>query len=179
MLLNEVEKIEKAKSILKKIADGTNPINGEAIEGDILLNDPRIIRCFYFVAEVLDKVIKSEYSNKKVSGFVMTEQEKENVVFTQGKIGVNEVAKCINKHINPLVSKKTTGVAINNGLKRMGILSVKVNSDGKKRTTITENSYILGFSLEKKIYNGNEYDQVVLDDTGKKFIIENIEEIMR
>ena len=80
-----------------KIADGTNPINGEAIEGDILLNVPRIIRCLYFVTEVLDKVIKGEYTNKKANEFIITEEEKAKVTFTEGNIGANEMAKNINK----------------------------------------------------------------------------------
>lgn len=178
-MLNEFEKIEKAKIILKKIADGTNPINGEAIEGDILLNDPRIIRCLYFITEVLDNVIKGEYTNRKANEFIITEEEKAKVTFTEGNIGVNEIAKCINQQLHPLVSKKTSGAAINSGLKRMGILSEVVNEEGKKRTTINDKSHLNGFHLEKRNYNGREYEAVVIDEKGKQFIIENIEDIMK
>ncbi|HZJ99836.1 MAG TPA: hypothetical protein VFC79_07505 [Tissierellaceae bacterium] len=177
-MLNDIEKIEKAKIIIQKIANGTNPINGEAIEGDILLNDPRISRCLYFVSEVLDNVIKGNYSNRNIREFVITEQQKLNVVFTDGNIGVNEIAKCINQQINTLLSKKTSGAAINNGLKRMGILSEAISTEGKKRTTTNENSHVYGFQLERRNYNGNEYDMVAIDDKGKKFILDNIEEIM-
>jgi len=178
-MLSEMDKIEKAKNIIKQIADGTNPVNGEAIEGDVLLNDPRIIRCFYFVSEVLDNVLKGEYSNKNTSEFLITEQEKQSVVFTEGNIGVNKIAKCINKEINTLRSRKTSGAAINTGLKRMGILSETKNDEGKTRTTINEDSHLYGFYLETRNFNGREYDAVVIDDKGKKFILDNIEEIMK
>lgn len=178
-MINEIEKMEKAKNIIKQIADGVNPVNGEVIEGDVLLNDPRIIRCFYFVSEVLDSVINGKYNNKNISEFVITEQEKSGVVFIEGKIGVNKIAKCINEQVNPLVSKKTSGAAINTGLKRMGILAESKNEDGKTRTTINEDSHLYGFYLESRNYSGVEYDAVVIDDRGKKFILDNIEEIMR
>src|SRR5690554_4786746 len=178
-MLNEFEKIEKAKIILKKIADGTNPINGEAIEGDILLNYPRIIRCLYFVTEVLDNVIKGEYTNRKANDFIITEEEKAKVTFTEGNIGVNEIAKCINQQLHTLVSKKTSGYSINSGLKRMGILSEAINDEGKKRTTINDKSHFYGFHLEKRNFNGLEYEIVVIDDKGKQFILDNIEDIVK
>lgn len=61
----ELEKIQKARLVLQKIANGINPINGEKIEEESFLNDPRIIRCFYFVAEVLDNVTRGVYSSKR------------------------------------------------------------------------------------------------------------------
>ncbi len=177
-MLNDIEKIEKAKIILQKIAGGTNPISGEPIEGDNFLNDPRIIRCFYYVAEVLDNVVQGNYMKNRISDFQITEEQKSQVIFIEGNIGVNQIAKCINQQINPLVSKRVSGVAINNGLKRMGILSETIDNEGKKRTTINENSADYGFQLERRNYNGNEYDMVVIDDRGKKYILDNIEEIM-
>ena len=177
-MLNDIEKIEKAKIILQKIAGGTNPISGEPIEGDNFLNDPRIIRCFYYVAEVLDNVVQGNYMKNRISDFQITEEQKSQVIFIEGNIGVNQIAKCINQLINPLVSKRVSGVAINNGLKRMGILSETIDNEGKKRTTINENSADYGFQLERRNYNGNEYDMVVIDDRGKKYILDNIEEIM-
>ena len=93
-MYGEVEKIEKAKAVLEKIANGVNPLNGEQIQNDGLLNDARIVRCFYFITEVLDNVLKGTYSSRnRVSEFVITPEQKNNVVFPEGKIGVNEFSK--------------------------------------------------------------------------------------
>ena len=102
---------------------------------------------------------------------------KNKVIFTEGNIGVNEVAKCINEQINPLISKKVTGAQLNKGLKKLGILS-ELEEDGKKRTTTNERSKDYGFFLEKRSYDGREYDMVLINDEGKKYILDNIEEIM-
>lgn len=178
-MIYDIEKIEKARAILQSIANGKDPINGEIIEEDNFINDPRLIRMFYFVAEVMDNVVKGNYSKGKVSEFLITGEQKNDIVFTEGNIGVNEVAKCINQQINPLISKKATGMAINKGLKRLGLLSEAIDDLGKKRTTTNEKSIDYGFQLEKRDYNGVEYYMVVIDDKGKKYILDNIEEIMK
>jgi hypothetical protein len=56
IMIKDIEKIEKARLIIQKIADGTNPINGQPVEADSFLHDSRIIRCFYFISEVLEAV---------------------------------------------------------------------------------------------------------------------------
>ena len=42
------EKLIKAKSVIEKIANGINPISGESIKEDSFMQDPRLIRCFFY-----------------------------------------------------------------------------------------------------------------------------------
>lgn len=178
-MINDIEKIGKAKDIILKLANGVNPVDGEEIKHDNVLSDPRMIRCFFYVSEVLENVIKGEYSKvAKMTKFIITPEQKDSVIFTEGEIGVNEISKCINEHINPLISRKVTGNLINKGLKRMDILTEIENNDGTRRTAINETSHKYGFNEIKRSYDGKEYFQVVANDMGKKFILENIEEIM-
>ncbi|NSW91900.1 MAG: hypothetical protein HPY74_14735 [Firmicutes bacterium] len=176
---SESEKIEKAKIVLQKIAKGIDPLTGEQIEGDSFLNDPKIIRCFYFVTEVLDNVLKGVYSNRKLSHFFITPEQKSKVQFPEGKIGVNEFSKSINACIDPTSSKKLTGVELNKKLKKMGILSEEETDAGRKRTITNDTSIQYGFETERRVYNGNEYDMVVINDKGKKYLLDNIETIMQ
>jgi len=178
----EFEKIQKARLVLQKIANGINPINGEKIEEESFLNDPRIIRCFYFVAEVLDNVTRGVYSSKRSEPrsrvFVITSEQKSKVRFPEGKIGVNEFSRCVNMCIDLNQSKRLTGVEINKRLKAMGILSEETTETGKTRTVINDNSINYGFESQRKSYNGVEYDMVVINDKGKKYLLDNIEVIM-
>ncbi|MCQ1530181.1 hypothetical protein [Lutispora saccharofermentans] len=179
----ELEKIQKARLVLQKIAKGINPVNGEQIEQESFLNDPRIIRCFYYVAEVLDNVAKGAYSSRRsgpgAAKFFITPEQKARVQFPEGKIGVNEFSKCINMCIDLNESKKLTGVELNKRLKALGILSEEQTEEGKTRTVINDNSKNYGFESEKKNYNGVEYEMVMINDKGKQYLLENIEEIMK
>ena len=175
---SEMEKIEKSIIVLEKIANGIDPLTGEVIRESSFLNDPKIIRCFYFVAEVLKNVTKGSYSSNKATEFVITDEQKKQVQLPQGKIGVNEFSKRVNECLDLCYSKKLTGVELNKRLKKMGVLSEEKIEEGKTRTVTNDNSIMYGFEMEKREYNGREYDAVVLNDKGKKFLLDNIESIM-
>ena len=96
--MNERDKIQKAREVLLKIAHGANPITGNEMEGEAFLNDPRIIRCFYFVADVLQNVLNGSYSNRKNASFVISPEQKSWVWIPEGKIGVTVFTKC-NKEV--------------------------------------------------------------------------------
>lgn len=178
---DEFEKMEKAKNVLQKMAKGVNPLTGEAITEHNFLNDPRIIRCFYFVSEVLDNVIQGVYrkSGSRLPDFIITPEQKQRVKFPEGKIGVNEFSRHINQCINLNESKKLTGVELNKRLKKMGILTEKIIENGKTRTITNSNSAKYGFEMENRVFNGVEYEMVVINDHGKKYLLDNIETIMK
>ena len=57
--MTEIEKIAYAKSFIDKLAIGIDPTDGTIIpEGDIALN-PRLSKCFLYVADILSKIIEN------------------------------------------------------------------------------------------------------------------------
>ena len=181
ILINEREKVIKAKEVLLKIANGTNPVDGTPINEESFLNDPRIIRCFFYISEVLNRVIAGQTNQNlpKPTEFHITKEEKGLVKFPENKIGANQFAKCINNVIDLNKSKKLSGVELNKQLKKMGVLSENIDEQGKVRTIINNKSVDYGFESEKRNYNGNEYEMVVINDIGKAYILENLEDIMK
>jgi len=181
ILINEREKVIKAKEVLIKIANGINPVDGTPINEESFLNDPRIIRCFFYISELLNRVIAGQTNQNlpKPTELHITKEEKSLVKFPENKIGVNEFAKCINNVIDLNKSKKLSGVELNKQLKKMGVLSENIDEQGKVRTIINNKSVDYGFESEKRNYNGNEYEMVVINDIGKAYILENLEDIMK
>lgn len=178
-MVSDQEKIEKAIVVLQKIAKGVNPLTGESLNDESFLNDPRIIRMFFFVAEVLQKVRNGTLSNRnKPTKFFITTEQKQKVRFPAYKIGVNEFSKCVNECIDLNESKRLTGTELNKKLKILGVLSEEKLDTGKTRTTINEDSIKFGFEIERRVYNGNEYNMVVINDVGKKYLLDNLESIM-
>ncbi len=171
--------LEEAKTMLENIAKGINPISGERIEEGSFLNNPRIIRCIYYVVEVLNTVKNGSSNSKKTKEFIITQEQKKMIAFPLERIGINECSRCINNVLDLHISKKVTGVTLNKKLKKLGILSEEKTEDGKKRTITNEKSEEYGFESERRSYNGNEYDMVLINDNGKKYLLENIELLMR
>jgi hypothetical protein len=178
VMISEKERMLKAREILIKMANGINPVNGEQIEGESFLHDPRIIRCLYYVSDVLEKVATGKMTQNKPGKFIISPEEKAQVVLPAGKIGVNEFARAINNVIDPTRSKKLTGAVLNKQLKKMGILDEESYEDGKTRTILNKKSPEYGIESEKRNYNGNEYEMILFNDKGKQFLLENLEKIM-
>ena len=45
---------------LQRIADGNNQVNNMPAKEDSVLNNPNVIRCMYFVKEVLEEVKRND-----------------------------------------------------------------------------------------------------------------------
>lgn len=175
----DYEKLIESKRIIQALANGVNPINGEQIREESFLNDPTIIRPLFFLSQYLDKETKSHRTtNKKPKHFNITLDEKNKVILPEGKVGVNEFAYAVNAVIDTTRSKKLNGAAINRKLKLLGILSEGKNIEGQTRTMINEKSEGYGIESVTKFYNDREYQQVVFNEAGKKFLLDNIEKIM-
>lgn len=178
----DIDKIKKARVVLDKMANGINPVDGTKITEESFLNDPRIIRCLFFVNEILQRTIDGDLQDKNLDRkklpFVITAEEKARVEFPAEEIGVNAFAQCINKVINPNVSKKLTGLELNKGLKRMGILGELVDNEGKKKTIVPEGSEKYGIRTLLVNYNGTEYEKVIFDKKAVQHLLDNLENIM-
>jgi hypothetical protein len=69
--MTELEKIEYAKSFIDKLAEGINPIDNTPIPDGDIANNLRLSRCFFYVSDILRRVIEnggveSAKSSKKV-----------------------------------------------------------------------------------------------------------------
>lgn len=56
----DMQKLEVAMKYIERIADGKNPVNNKPMEEDSVLNNPNVIRCMYFVKEVLTAVKEND-----------------------------------------------------------------------------------------------------------------------
>lgn len=175
----DLDKLKKAKVVLQKIGQGVNPLDGEPIAGESFLQDPRIIRCLFFVTEVLDLVVDGTLQMKSDGRpFAITAEERDRIRLPEGEIGITQFTKCVNEALGPM-SRKLTGIEMNKHLRALGLLVEVLESDGKKRTTATPNAANYGIRAERRDYNGAEYEKVIYDGTGQRFLLENLERILQ
>ncbi len=179
-MIQEREKIAKAREMVQKMAGGINPLDGQPLDDDCFLHDPRMVRCLHFVQEILRKALEdpARAGQRKPAVFAISGEEKNRVQLPKGKIGINEFARCLNGVIDAGKSRKLTGIEINRQLKKMGVLGEQVLADGKTRTIVKAESSHYGIESEKRNQNGNEYEMVLFNEEGKKYLLENIETIM-
>lgn len=176
--MKNLEQIKDARSIVLKIAKGIDPLTGECIEKKSFFHDPEIIRCFYFVSEMLQELESPPSRPLKRQKFSITPEQKQKVILTDGKIGINEFVKCIRKTVEPEKTAGFSGVEIYKKLKALGILSEEEYEQGKKRTTTNEKSPDFGFESETRTFNGEKYKVILMNEKGKQFLLNNLEDIL-
>lgn len=173
---SQVELITKAQEILREIAQGINPFTKEAIEESNFVNNPKMIRCFIFCADMLDRAkVPPKNTN---TDFIITKEQKEKILIPSDTIGFTQFTNIVNENIDQFISKKASPHKIIVSLKNLGILGEIVNDNNKKVTITLPNSEEYGFITVHKTFNGNEYDQVMANRKGQKYLIDNLEMLM-
>ena len=55
--MTELEKIERAKLYMDKLANGINPIDDTMAPDEDIINNVRLSRCFFYVSDILRQEI--------------------------------------------------------------------------------------------------------------------------
>lgn len=87
--------IQRAKELLKMLADGVNPLTGEVLDYNDSCNQGEIVRALNTAVTELDKLIaKKSRSQPDNAGKPWTKEEEDQLVKEyQGGITANEIAK--------------------------------------------------------------------------------------
>ena len=57
--MTELEKMQRAKMYLDKLANGIDPISDREMPDDTVLNQVRLSRCLFYVSVILRQVIEN------------------------------------------------------------------------------------------------------------------------
>ncbi len=180
-MIDENKKLERAIEIMKLLAEGIDPFTNEPCAENSLLDDPRMIRCLHYIVEILEKykagnVVK--YVQRKDLPYRFPPEALSRVVLPLEKIGATTFSKAVNAVIDPAACRNLTASALNQQLKKMGILGEADGKNGKRRTVLNEKSAEYGFETEMREFEGKTYEKIVVNDTGKRFLLEHLQEIM-
>lgn len=177
------KKLETAILYLQRIADGKNPVNNMPAEEDTVLNNPNVIRCMYFVKEVLEEVKrnngcvgkgvkrrdKQEFPMEALAAFAYREDQ-----------AISNLVRQINESVDDRVYRKLTYKPIVQWLKLNGFLIEEFSQEFNKPTTLpTEKGNRLGIRAEKRYSSqGAGYMQILYGKQAQEFIVRNLETIL-
>jgi len=179
----DMKKLETAIVYLQRIADGNNPINNLPADEDSVLNNPNIIRCMFFVKEVLEEV-------KRNNGYIGKKSKKSDK--TDFPIGVlasfsyqedkaiSKFVEQINELVDENVYKKVNYKSITQWLKLNGFLQEQYSQEFDKAITLpTEKGSQIGIRAERRNSSrGIEYMLVIYGKQAQEYIVKNMEKII-
>lgn len=136
--MTELEKIERAKMYMDKLANGINPIDDTMAPDDDLINNVRLSRCFFFVSDVLRQVIENGGTktavNKKPKKLPLEIpiEKRSQFVYSEVPIPTSEIAKRINALADNDTMQKLTYSGILTWLTEIGMMECALTPDGKR-----------------------------------------------
>jgi len=163
-----------AKDWILKLANGINPLDGNALKEDDIVNNVHISRCLFYVAELLDYAAQKAVKKGKTydSAFFISTADLSRI-FIAERTGIANFAKEINKVI-PENMKPLSYNTILNWLVNNGYLEEAYLDDGKKIKRPTPEGVAVGISAELKEGTNGPYWAVEYNPNAQRFILNNI-----
>lgn len=180
----DLKKLDTAITYVQRIAEGNNPVNNMPVEGDTVLNNPNVIRCMFFVKEVLEEV-------KRNNGFVgrrVRKNDKQefpigilNSFSYREDAAISRFVGQINELVDEKVYQKLCYKKILQWLKLNGFLTEELSQDSNKKITLpTEKGVQLGIRAEERSSaRDGDYKLLIYGKQAQEYIVRNMEAILK
>lgn len=179
--MTELEKMQRAKMYIDKLANGINPLD-DTLAADLdLVNQVRISRCLFYVSDILRQVIDNNgviskaRSSKKA--FFLSAESINKFSFSVTPIPISEITNRLNALADLDVCYKLKHSDITSWLIEIGALET-ISTNGKTVKRPTEQGRELGISVEKRMGFNGEYVVVIYNKEAQQLILDNIDAIL-
>ncbi len=179
---NNLEMLTRAKTYLEQLANGVDPLSGASLPDDTVLNNVRISRCFFFVADVLQLVIENGGEVKRavrqsLSPFTISEEEKARIELSDEPLMISKLCDRINSQIDTEKFNKLKVTAFGKWLVDKGFLNIEIHNDNKYKKATTAGIKI-GIVSEWRTYGDHDYYAVTYKREAQQFLLDNLDEII-
>ena len=174
-------KLEVAIKYVERIADGCNPVNNTPLDNDDILNNPNIIRCMYFIKDVLEEVRNNGGmvggKNGKEPTLPFPIEILDHFTYVEDK-SITHVLNQIYEPTAYMNVKKVSVVKVTAALKEDGYLLDEPNPEtGKTRKVPSAKGKELGIYLVEREYNGRMYESVTYNKNAQEYVVELIRKL--
>lgn len=178
--MEEKEKLAIAQDWVRKLANGINPLTGNAVKEDDVVNNVHISRCLFYVAELLskhtEKTTKVDPTRNKPFVSSAIQVEKYNYV---DAISISAFAREI-KNLLPENMQAISNTSLINWLLKEGLLyESEPDSKGRSYKVATEKGNKMGIYSEDRERNGGHYLITLYNREAQKYLLEHLEEISK
>lgn len=180
--MTDTERYYTTKIYLDKLANGMNPLTGEDLPEDTVLNNVYLCRAFALASSVLEEAIKngcrvSPYEKNKMLPFTLTEEQRSKIRVSEEPVTVtaitNRVERVLDRDVRPLAPVKVT-----QWLEMQGLLESKLNEEtGERARVATEEGEALGIESRNEMLRGQMRYRTFYNINAQAFIIANLEKI--
>ncbi len=163
----DLQQLGTAIEYVKRMANGNNPVNNAPLPDNETLNNPNIIRCMFFVRDVLQSVYRNngivggKDRIKQKTGIQQFPEEALNSYTYREDQGINRIISQLYEPVADRVTRKVSAHSIVQRLEANGYITTEFNEEIKKEIRVpTEKGIAIGMRLERKEYINGGYPNV-------------------
>ena len=178
--MTELEVMQRAKMYMDKLAQGVDPITGNELPEDALLNNVRLARCFFYVSGILQQVIDNGGivgSRPKKNNFIVTPQLMSRLAPADRPLRISEFTELLAAAADDPDTRRPTTTAITNWLLSKGFMEKLPGADGKQQRVPTEAGQRIGMYTETRQGQYGEYLAVYYSVEAQRFLLDHLGEI--
>lgn len=183
--MTELEKIERAKMYMDKLANGINPIDNAMVPETDVIHNVRLSRCFFFISDVLRQIIENggltpptASKKPKKLPFSLPYEKRNAFAFSEMPIPVSEIAKRLNILADDETMKKISYAGITSWLVEIGMLAQMTSPSGHTTKQPTADGLELGIMTEERMGSQGPYRVVLYNAQAQQFILDNLDAII-
>lgn len=178
----DLEKLEVAMKYIDRMADGKNPVKNLPVENDSILNNPNVIRCMYFIKEVLTAVkdsngmigekvakpSKSPFPYECLSSFQYIEDTSITHFLAQLK------SLSPDPNVRGIATKTVTSWLKSKGY----LIDVMDKYTGKPHSEVTDAGLDFGLYMEERTSTRGDYLMIMYSQKAQEYLVANMEKIV-
>lgn len=175
--MTELETMRRAKMYMDKLAQGIDPISGQEVPQDSTLNNVRLARCFFYVSDLLGKVIANGGyvgAKPKKEPFSITTEQLSHVPLSAEPLRITQIVEQIDHVVNDPLKRRLKTTVVTDWLEKKGFLMKQQNADGKASRVPTANGAMIGLSLQTKQGQYGEFTSVYYNSEAQQFVLDNL-----
>jgi hypothetical protein len=181
-MVTEMDKLQRAKEYVEKLAKGIDPFTDNELGQDTILSNERLSRCFSYIAGVLRKVMDNGGIVGRGAGeqrpFFITGEELKHVKISEEAIPVSIIVKAVNDAASDPIRKKLSVITVTNWLVKEGYLIAQETEPGKHKKVLTDKSRSIGMSSEQREGSRGTYEIMLYDKNAQRFLLDNMKDIL-
>lgn len=178
--MTELEKMQRAKMYIDKLANGIDPITDREMEEDETLNQVRISRCLFYVSEVLGRVIDNGGEVVKTAAgqlpFSVTEEQLSRVEISEQPVNIStitqRIADVLYEGVKCIPATHITGWLLQNGY-----FTENIRADKKVKVATPKGEALGIFTVDSVNSSGIGYQKNIYNAEAQRFIVNNIMKI--
>jgi len=181
--MTELEKMQRAKMYVDKLANGVNPLDDTPVNENDIVNNVRISRCLFYISEILDLVIQNNgvINSASKTAFTASKIDRNEVKTSDTPLQISTFAKRINDLADSSGMKRIGPSKISKWLISRGYLAENTITVQKeiKEVHITPKADEIGLVVQEKVdtKTGEVKNNIVLTRSAQQYILDNLESI--